>query len=127
MRELAELGLVEISDRIDAAGHVAELCAVPEEQLRLVARAEDDPVRPGPVVLDALPLARHLVADAHPVDLLLQSTEIRVDLFGDRDFLETEAEHSRQLARVIARLTGRASVWSEQPEHILRAKSDRRE
>src|SRR5437870_6203046 len=56
-RELAQLRLVEVADGIDAAGHVAELRAVAEEELGLVARAEDDPIGPGAVVLDALSLA----------------------------------------------------------------------
>src|SRR5207245_9559479 len=44
--DLADLRLVEIPDRVDPRRHVAELCAVPEEELGLVARPDNDSVRP---------------------------------------------------------------------------------
>ena len=117
--ELAKLRLVEIADRVDAAGHVAELRAVTEQELRLVARSQNDPIRPGSVVLDALPLARHLVADAHPVHVFLAGPEVGIHLVRDRDLLEPEAEPPRKLLRVGARLLRRDSVRREQPEYVL--------
>src|SRR5207253_10915842 len=93
--ELAQLGLVQVTDRINPAGHVAELRTVAEEQLGLVARADDDPVGPRAVVFDALALAGHLVPHANPdppVALVdRRGTEVRSHLRGDRNLLERAA------------------------------------
>src|SRR5438874_3784207 len=105
-RELAELRLVQIAHWIDAAGHVAELRSVAKEELGLVAGPEDDPVRPGAVVFDALPLARPLVAEADLVDLRVDAGEVRVHLPGDRHLLEREAELFRELLSVVSGLSG---------------------
>src|SRR5207245_8362194 len=122
--DLADLRLVEVPDRVDPRRHVAELCAVPEEELGLVARPDNDSVRPRAVVLDALALARHLVPNADPArNVAVVVREVCVDLFSDRDFLEPKAKHLRELPRVPPRFLARGAIRCEQTEHALGTES----
>src|SRR5438552_13752534 len=117
-RELAQLRLVQVTDRVDPAGHVAELRAVAEEQLGLVARADDNPVGPRAIVFDALALAGHLVPHANPDPRVAlvdrRGAEVRIYLRGDRHLLERETELLRNGARVQSRFLARMPVGGEE-------------
>ena len=63
--QLVELRLVEIADRIDRRGHVAELRAVAQEQLALVAGAGHQGAEGGALIVEhGHPLAGALVGQA---------------------------------------------------------------
>ena len=64
-RQLAHLRLVQVADRVQGAGHVAPECAVAQQQLRLVAGADDEGLKCLGLIVDGdHARARHDVAAA---------------------------------------------------------------
>ena len=71
--------LVEIPERVDGAGVVAEYRRVAEQNLGLVRGAQNQmTVLFGLVEEDAHALARHLVADADPIGFRLVVLEVGI-------------------------------------------------
>jgi hypothetical protein len=90
--ERKDLGLVEVAEGVERAGHVAEQSAVAEQKLRLVAGADHQrTVRPRHVVEDGHALAGHLVAAPAPVGVR-EALEVGIDLRGDVDDSRVRAE-----------------------------------
>src|SRR5205823_9820284 len=122
--QLAKLRLVQIADRIDRRGHVAEDRSVPQEQLGLVARAERyraEDLRA--VVQDGHALARHLVPGAHAIDLFDAALggEVGVDLWREVVLLRANAEAADDLARVGQGFRVAGAIRQQEGRDVLRA------
>ena len=119
-RQMVKLRLVEIADGIDGRGHVAELRAVAQEQLALVARAgHQGPERRALVVEHGHPLAGALVGQAK-LRGVGKLGEIGVDLVGDRHVDRADAQLVDHRLAVAPRGLAGGFVGHGHGQHVLR-------
>ena len=129
-RQLPDLLLVKVADRVERARVVAEDRRVAEQDLALVRGAGDErAVLLRQVEEDRHALARHLVAAPHAVGPGVDAVEVGVDLRRDVDRRQGESQLPGHRRGVDRRLRIRSAVGEIESVHAIgadRADGERR-